>query len=136
MPQIGVELVGANGTMSELRKIASRARDPEAALREIFPVFEASEREIFDSYGGKYVRTGDTKRSLTESNAKGAVRSVSGDTFIFGSRIWYAKFQGTTGKGNHRAPSAILKLTPEVARAASKAVLDYVAAETDAGMRL
>ena len=134
MAQIGVELVGANGTMSKLREVASRAHDPEAALREIFPIFERHERELIDSYGGKYVRTGATKRSLTEPTAKGAVREVSGATFKFGSRIWYAKFQGTTGKGNHHAPSAILKLTPEMAQEASRAVLRYVAAET--GVRL
>ena len=136
MAQIGVELVGAHGTMSELRKIAQRARDPEAALREVFPIFERHERELIDSYGGKYVRTGATKRSLTEPTAKGAVRRVSGSTFTFGSTIWYAKFQGTTGKGEHHDPSAILKLTPEMAREASRAVLRYVTAESAAGMRL
>jgi hypothetical protein len=136
MPQIGVELVGAHGTMSHLREIAGRARDPEAALRRVFPIFERAEAELFESLGGKYVRTGATRKSLTEPTAKGAVREVHGTEFVFGSKVWYAKFQGTTGPGSHRPPSAILKLTPEMAREASEAVLAYVTAEAREGVRL
>ena len=129
MPQIGVELVGANTTMSDLRQIAGRARDPEAALRRVFPVFEKAELELFDHYGGKYVASGATRDSLTKPDAKGAVRTVKGTTFVFGSTIWYAKFQGTTGVGEHSPPSAILKLTSEMAKEASDAVLAYIAEE-------
>ena len=119
-------MTGAGATMSELRGMASRCRRPDGAFEQIFRAFEESEREIFAGYGGKYVQSGATMESLTQPDGRNAIREAVGGEFTFGSRVWYAKFQGTTGKGRHHSPSAIVQLTPGVAARVRAGLEDHI----------
>lgn len=115
MAQVGIQLKGAGSTLSVLRGMADRCRRPAGAYQQIFRAIEKNERRIFDAYAGKYVQSGATMESLTQPDAKGALREAHDGEFVFGTSVWYAKFQGTTGKGRHHDPSAIVQVTPEMA---------------------
>jgi hypothetical protein len=125
-----VEVVGAGKIRNDLMGIADRLLTPGAALEVEFQVLEQAEQLLFDSYGGKYVQTGATKASLTQSEANGAIRRIHADGIEFGTSIWYAKFQRTIGgpsgkpRGRKRVgPSKILKLTPGLRQQAAEAVM-------------
>jgi hypothetical protein len=133
MAKVGIEVSGAGETMSMLRGMASRCKRPAGAFEQVFRAFEANEREIFEGYGGKYQDTGATMRSLTQPEATGAIREAHGGEFVFGTSIWYAKFQGTTGKGRHHDPSAIVKFTPELAFGVRKGLQDWIHPRDAAG---
>jgi hypothetical protein len=110
---------------AHLGVIAARMAEP------LFPdgVFRAAERAeatIFESYGGKYVDTGALRASLTEREAEGAVRELRPGEMLFGTTVYYARFQGTTGVGRHSPPSAIIKATAIEAAAAAAGLRDYI----------
>jgi hypothetical protein len=110
---------------ANLGVIAARMAAPEFGDR-VFRAAETEEERIFDSYGGKYVRTGLLKGSLTEHDAPGAIRVLRPGELLFGTSVWYARFQGTTGTGRHSPPSAILKASAVEAAAAAADLKDYI----------
>jgi hypothetical protein len=121
------EVVGAREAIANYERRARHALDPAPGMQKVFPVMEADERAIFGEYGGKYVDTGALKASLTQPEATDALREAHGEEAIFGSKVWYGIFQGTTGTGLHGPPSAILKMSDEVAHgAAAEAVARYI----------
>jgi hypothetical protein len=125
-----LEVVGADRAARMVRDVAKRAGMPAPGMVEMVPELEAAELELFEGYGGKYVLTGATKASLTQSDANGAIREAHGIDFIFGTSIWYAKFQGTTvgpsGVDHHGGPSAILAVPPGATELSSKIGCRYV----------
>ena len=124
---IDVVAEGAAHAAKMVYDIAGRARNPTPGLMELVPELEKAERELFDSYHGKYVDTGATRDSLVHSFSEGAIREIHGGEFVFGTSVWYAKFQGTTKPpGYHSPPSAILKLPEGGAEVASKVGARYV----------
>ena len=116
-----------------LADMTERLLNPEFGAATI-EVFEQEERTIFGSYSGKYVQTGALMASLTERGAAGAIRELRPGGFTFGTSIWYARFQGTTGKGNHRPPSAILKASALEAAAAAHDLREYIMHGRQAGL--
>jgi len=133
-PNVTFEIVDGAEAIAMLDGIEGRAANPAPGLAELIPELEERERALFDSYHGKYVDTGATRDSLIHTHAIGAIREVHGGQFIFGTSIWYAKFQGTTGFGSHSPPSAILKLPDGSAELASKVGARYVVDGFSMGM--
>jgi hypothetical protein len=126
MPNRGVTGAIITETDPELLPgIVERLLAPGPGLAAI-DAFERGEATLFESYGGKYVETGDLRASLTNSGAAGAVRLLTPEEFTFGTSVWYAIFQGTTGPGNKKAPSAILEPTALEAAAAAFGLKEYV----------
>lgn len=124
-----VELVGAGKIRNDLRMLSERLLAPEQALETEMEILEEVESSVFDGFGGKYVDSGRLKASLTERNARDAIRRVLGNTLEFGTRTWYARFQtkigGPSGKPRGRKrplPILVLKLTPALRQAASRAI--------------
>lgn len=126
MAQAGIQLKGVGATMSELRGLAARCRRPTGAFREIFGAIEEAERRIFAEFDGKYVDTGATMRSLTEPDDDMGIREHEGDEFVFGTKVWWAKFQGTTGKGHHHDPSAIVRVDSALAAQTRQRLQDFI----------
>jgi hypothetical protein len=118
-----------------LDEISGRMIAPEFGL-ETIEAFEKEEATIFESYAGKYVKTGALKASLTESDASGAIRELLPGEFKFGTSIWYAVFQGTTGPGSKQPPSAVLKVSALEAAAAASDLTEYIMKGRQAGLLL
>jgi hypothetical protein len=119
-----------------LDRIAGRAVDIEPALHEVISVIEHAEQALFGSFGGKYNQTGETMASLTSSQSEEAIRDVHGDELVFGTMTWWARFQGTEDSpkgGQHRGPSAILKITPDVQMEANLKLMEYILSGDAAG---
>lgn len=110
---------------AKLDEIAARMAEPEFSAR-TFRAAEDAEQSIFDSYGGKYVDTGALKASLTQREAEGALRVLTPGMLLFGTSVWYARFQGTTGQGSHGPPSAIVKASSIEAEIAALDLKDYI----------
>lgn len=108
---------------ARLGAIATRMLAPEFGSS-VFGVLEAEAGKAFA--GGKYVRTGALRASLTSMTAPGAVRTLTPGSLKFGTSIWYAKYQGTTGPGRHRPPSALLKPSRTMAAAGAMSTKNYI----------
>jgi hypothetical protein len=111
---------------TKLAGVAERASHPGLAFGSVMRAMESEERSVFERYGGKYVDSGDLRASLTSVAASGAIRILTPWGGVFGSSVWYGKFQGTQGPGSHRPPSAILRATEAEARLASRSLLEYI----------
>jgi hypothetical protein len=125
MPE-AFEVIGARKAAAHYAQIAHRAGNPAEGLKELTPELERAERELFGSYGGKYVDTGDLMASLTQEDASGALREAHGEEFTFGTDVWYAVYQGTRGPGMHQHPSAVLRMPEMVRRTAAEAAVRYI----------
>jgi hypothetical protein len=111
---------------ARLGPIAARMAEPQPAFAGVMTAIEAQERSVFAGYEGRYVETGALRASLTETAAAGAIRELTPTGATFGSSIFYARFQGTTGSGSHGPPSAILRASQAEASLAARAIKDYV----------
>jgi hypothetical protein len=109
-----------------LAGVAERFARPEVAFGAVLREFESEERSIFASFAGKYVRTGALRASLTDAAASGAIRHLTPSGATFGSSIWYARFQGTSGPERHGRPSAILKVTAREAELATRTLMEFI----------
>src|SRR5579875_488560 len=130
--QAVVQVDGLHETSARLRGFARRMVLPQPALEAAIRLLGESESQIFDAWGGEFVRTGATRASLT-SDAAGAVRRSRGQTLEFGTSIWYARFQrridGPSGRPRGRkrvGRSLIVKAPTAVRRAVRQTVLDYI----------
>jgi len=126
-----ITLIGGAELEAALSRIGSRARDLRPEFVEAARLLEETEAAIFAAHGGKYVETGATKASLTQPEANGAIREVHETGLAFGTSVWYARFPGTTGKGRHAAPSAILNLEPETVDRVAERMIAYVTGSTE-----
>jgi hypothetical protein len=125
MPE-AFEVIGAREIAARYAKIAHRAANPAEGLKDLTPALTQAESELFRSYGGKYVDTGELIASLTQEDASEAVREAHGEEFEFGTEVWYAKYQGTTGPGFHSPPSAVLRMPEAVVSAAAQTAIHYI----------
>jgi hypothetical protein len=128
-----IEIVGGRKVEQDLEGISRRLVDMEPAFRETTVLLEASEARLFDQLGGRYVRTGRLRRSLTMPGE--GVREVRAAGLAFGSDVYYAPFQvedpgpvtpagGLERKGH---PSAVLKLDEETAAAVARGLMRHIA---------
>ena len=111
---------------ARLGEIAERMLAPAPAFEALIGPLEQEERSVFERYAGRYVQTGALKASLTSSGADGAVRRLTPAGLTFGSSIFYGRFQGTQGPGDHEPPSAILRATGAEGALAAKTLAEYV----------
>lgn len=80
--------------------------------------------------GGILVRTGDLKRSLSMSNARGAIRNIGRKRAEFGTSVNYAHFHQT---GTEDMPQRTVLFTPNrFAEGLAKDAIDYLAYGRDA----
>lgn len=128
-----VEFLGGSKILRDLAILRERYMSPGVALEMEFDVLEAAEQELFDSYGGEYIRTGRLIESLTQRNARDAIREMHGPAIEFGTRTWYAVFQRTIGgpsgkpRGRKRIPpSKVLKLDEKSRQAALESLHEYI----------
>jgi len=121
------DVIGAREIAAKYEARSHRALMPAPGLEAIYPELEARERELFGEYHGKYVNTGALKASLTQPEGTDALREAHGSEAVFGTKVWYAIYQGTTGVGSHGPPSAIMDMPEAVKHAtASEAVVRYI----------
>jgi hypothetical protein len=129
---MSIEIVGVEKVERDLQGISQRILDMEPAFREATVLLEASEARLFDQLGGRYVRTGALRQSLTTPGA--GVREVTPHGLAFGSDVYYARFQvedpgpvtpagGLERKGH---PSAVLKLSEADAETVARGVMRHV----------
>ena len=111
---------------TKLSAVRDRFLFPGPGFEHATVMMEEHERTVFESYGGKYVRTGATRASLTDSAASGAIRHLERTGLEFGSSVWWARFQGTTGPHKHGPPSAILRPTEAEAHEVATSLLRYI----------
>jgi hypothetical protein len=129
----GVEVEGLDKAQLKLRGFARRMVLPQPALEAGVKVIEAGEEDLFTGFGGKFIRTGALRESLTQSDARGAIRRAHGEAIEFGSSIWYAHFQkkigGPSGKPRGRKrvgkTSLVLKVSKANRALVRQVVLDY-----------
>jgi hypothetical protein len=127
-----IEVIGVEKTTRDLAGISERITDLAPAFEQAARMFEASEARLFGELGGKYVRTGALRRSLTVAGE--GIRDVHQGSLRFGSDVPYAAFQvedpgpvtpagGLKRKGH---PSAVLKLTDEQAHAVAQDAMGHI----------
>lgn len=131
-----VQIEGLSNVQLKLRGFARRMVLPEPALEAAVKIIEAGEEELFAKLGGKFIRTGALRASLTQSDARGAIRRSHGEYIEVGSSIWYAHFQkkigGPSGKPRGRKrvgkTSLVLKVSKVNRALVRQVVLDYLLA--------
>lgn len=125
------ELIGAGKVSRDLMLLRDRLANMSfgEALQAEVSILEQSERDLFNSFMGKYQLTGDLMASLTQSSANGAIRRWHGPVLEFGTSIFYARFQTRIGppsgkpRGRKRPlPVKVLKFTPAMRRSAAELV--------------
>jgi hypothetical protein len=126
LASIQLDIEGGARAERWLASMARRIEAPHIAVEEIFRLFERDEGAIFDSWGGKFVRTGALRASLT-SDVGGALREDHGTTMRFGSDLPYAWYVGRHGKGHPKASPVLLKATEARAVLAGELMLRYIA---------
>ncbi|MCU1500583.1 MAG: hypothetical protein JWM47_4536 [Acidimicrobiales bacterium] len=124
MTRIEIDLVGGDAAVRNLTIVGQRMVHASPAFVEIKKVLEEGEKRYFDRLRGKYVKTGDTLRALTQENANGAIREIHSDGagLTFGTSIWYAHFLKKPGGKK----SAVLVLEPKARRQSKEILLDYI----------
>lgn len=111
-------MVGLPEAKALLEDISERLDDPTPLLEGAMKVLELSETSLFDRLAPHFDLTGATRASLTQTDARGAIREIHGVEARFGTSIWYAKFlrkiDGPSGKPRGRkrvGPNLVLKTT-------------------------
>ena len=117
---LDIQAIGAEKAEAGLEGVARRLVNLIPAWRRVETELELGHRRHFDRLRGRYVRTGDLRASLTEAHANGSIREHHDDELIFGTSIFYAKFQRKGKK------SAVVVLQPLVRRRASQIILEHV----------
>lgn len=150
MLKIEVRAWGIEGAVREIMAVGARADDLTVAYRWVADDFQRIMARAFESEGqstgprwreltlkwlihkidvgkdhGTLQYNRDLVRSLTQRNAKGAVRTARHDTLILGTRIEYAEFHVT---GTHNMPRRNFMRIPTWERARwVRAVEHYIA---------
>jgi hypothetical protein len=139
-----IELVGAEKAQHDFDQVMRRMLNHRTGMRRTIPLLEEAERATFAELGGRYVKTGATKRSLTEARAEGAVRRPSAHALAFGTKVWYARFlteeigPPTAGGGMKRnPPSAVISKPSEATQqACAEIVMRYIVGDVAGGWGL
>lgn len=118
--KLKLEIHGHDAVADELKQIGERAHDAKPVLRVIQALMAESAREQFESEGSRgglpwvpdknatvarkaregfkedtEIRTGDLEKSLAQLGGGGnAIRRLSMASTTFGTRLFYARFQG------------------------------------------
>ncbi len=126
-------MVGLAGARAMLGGISERLSNPTPILEASMRMMEVAEANLFDSLAPHFVKKGDVRASLTEPDARGAIREIHGMEAKFGTSIWYSKFlrkvDGPSGKPRGRkrvGPNLVLKIRAQDRRAAVKALGRYL----------
>jgi hypothetical protein len=90
---VDFELEGATATVRHQTEVEARLLNLMPAMELSMQRMEEGEQRLFQHYGGRFVRSGDLMRSLTE-DATGAIREAHFEGFDFGTSIDYAVYQG------------------------------------------
>jgi hypothetical protein len=115
-----VEARGVGKTAEDLAVIGRRMRDARPAFERVMPVLEAGEARHFAGLGGRFVMSGALRDSLTQASANGAIRETHGSHLVFGTSIFYARFQRKGRK------SAVLVVKPKEKRQAATTIMDWI----------
>lgn len=114
-------------TIQGMEPTLLKLRRAHKAMINTRPVFELAEKRLetgedrlFGRLKGRYVQTGDLKRSLTEAHANGAIRRIHRDELVFGSSLPYAIYQSHGGKNQ------VLKLLPKERAEIAAAFLSHI----------
>lgn len=116
-----ITAVGLDGAVDRLAGVEGRLQNIAPVGRRVFSELEAGERRHFERLNGRYVDTGLTRDSLTQSGHENAIREAHHDELEFGTSVWYARFLRKKKK------SAVLVLQPKARRGVSATILAYVA---------
>jgi hypothetical protein len=128
-----VEVIGAPKLEHDLAKIAERTGDMHAEFARQERQLQRAESALFASHGGKYVKTGRLRRSLT-GHTGDSIRRVTAEGLVFGSSLFYGRFQTEhigpekTKRGGLKrsGKNEVLEFPPEVRERVLKGVGDYV----------
>jgi hypothetical protein len=110
---LDIEISGVVPTAEMLEAIGQRAIHLDPALEEIMDLLLEGERTLWKRSGRKWMRTlspstqarhrregtsalvgsGALEDSLTKHDGRGAIRKAHGDQLVFGSSVYYARFQ-------------------------------------------
>jgi hypothetical protein len=127
-----LEVIGGKQLSDLLGGMAQRTDDLSEVFRAEIKFMERFEGEVFSGYGGKYVETGRLRDSLTTPGA-GAVRRPSEKGLIFGTSIFYGRFQTSeigpeTPRGGMRrsGENMVVKMPPSSAERLPKAIGDHI----------
>jgi hypothetical protein len=112
-----IDVIGSGPFVSKLDRIRGRMENLEDVFEKAFRIWEAGEARHFGGLGGRYVRTGALRDSLTQPNANGAIREAHAQEAVFGSSVFYAKFQRRNKK------SAVLVLKPTERKLIAKTMI-------------
>lgn len=113
--------VATGPVVDELEGISKRMTHLQPVLPSVERLLEAGEVRHFSGLGGKYQDTGALMASLTQPHANGAIREHHADELVFGSNIYYAKYQRKGKK------SAVLVLKPTEKKQAARVIIDFIA---------
>jgi len=140
---LDIDVIGTRLMGRRLRAVGDRMIQAGPAFAAMVPAMEKGEIKHFASLKGKYVRTGDLKRSLT-GEAPGSIRDVHDDGagLTFGTSIYYAKYL-TKSKRDPLAAnfkkkgkagwSAVLVLRPETRREIREIMHAWIVGDETAG---
>ncbi|HEY1437362.1 MAG TPA: hypothetical protein VGG82_07655 [Casimicrobiaceae bacterium] len=87
-----VEVIGGDKLSALLGQMSERAANMTEVFQGEIRYMEEFEQSLFAGYGGRYVKTGKLRASLTEPGAD-AVRDVNPKGMVFGTHVFYARFQ-------------------------------------------
>jgi hypothetical protein len=110
---------GMEETIHWLTGVEERTEKP-FGEHEVFEPLERAEMRLFESFRGKYVRTGRLMDSLTMPDATDAIRELHGESAEFDTDVWYAHLAG------HRGGDYVLFIDERGAREFWDAVTRFV----------
>jgi hypothetical protein len=125
---LSLEVLGDQVVSEEYERTADRIEDLSPAWRRVMDDFELSEKALFASFTDpKYVRSGRLMKSLTGTSPD-SIREVHNQQAVFGSRVFYARFQRSPRRYNAstKGRSAVLKLNAPLKKVAAKRLLHFV----------
>ncbi len=89
---VTLEAINADIVAAHYAEIARRAEQLKPAFEKIKKILEDAHSEHFDAMRGRYVLTGETRSSLTERDAFGAIREIHAGGMTFGTSIEQAHY--------------------------------------------
>jgi hypothetical protein len=115
-------------------EVGDNAQNLEPPFEDALDMLERIHTTHFARLGGRYVRTGDTKASLTKGGP-GAIREADRNSAQFGTSIWYAHFLskapkdpefGQVDKGRKNLRFAVLVMPPGTEEKISQMLLGHL----------
>lgn len=144
--ELDIQVKGSEKAANRLDKLGRRARDSNAVFDDVYEALLQAERELWGKSRGwkqnlpstlatdrsrghdtKVNRnTGNLERSLTRRNDPNQIREVRGDSFRFGTKLFYAKWVHR-GRGDNQIARPIIKLTPRNRRSIASVLQRHIA---------